>query len=95
MGVCHQNRPDDEISVEMVLKHFEAAAVRGYAPAQVQLGDFCYEGKGTEQDYEKAYEWYQKAAAQGADVDQERLEIAERKSRKGALDMLKGWLKRS
>ena len=95
LRICHPNRLDDETLAEMVLKHFEAAAVRGYAPAQVQLGDFCYEGKGTEQDYEKAYEWYQKAAAQGADVDQERLEIAERKSRKGVLDMLKGWLKRS
>ena len=95
LRICHPNRLDDETLAEMVLKHFEAAAVRGYAPAQVQLGDFCYEGKGTEQDYEKAYEWYQKAAAQGADVDQERLKIAERKSRKGVLDMLKGWLKRS
>ena len=47
------------------MKWHHKAAEQGHAEAQYNLG-ICYEnGKGVEQDYEKAEEWYREAAAQG------------------------------
>jgi TPR repeat protein len=44
---------------------FRRAAERGYAPSQYELG-YCYEsGKGAEQSYPIANQWYEKAALQG------------------------------
>lgn len=41
------------------------AASYGDSAAQCQLGDAYFNGEGVAQDYEKAFEWYEKAAAQG------------------------------
>ncbi len=41
------------------------AAESGYAYAQNNLGDCYYYGRGVQQDYTKAVEWFQKAANQG------------------------------
>src|ERR1035441_3080473 len=44
---------------------FRRAAEQGYAPSQYDLG-YCYEsGKGVEQSYPTANQWYEKAANQG------------------------------
>ena len=45
----------------------------GFAPAQRQLGDAYLSGKGVEQDSQKAYEWFLKAAGQGDDKAQFRV----------------------
>lgn len=45
----------------------------GFAQAQRQLGDMYLSGKGVEQDSQKAYEWYLKAAEQGDDKAQFRV----------------------
>ena len=44
---------------------FQQAAEKGYADAQLYLGDMYYQGKGITQDYSKAANWYTKAAEQG------------------------------
>ena len=36
----------------------DRAAKRGYAPAQINLGDLYVEGKGVSLDYVTAYMWY-------------------------------------
>lgn len=41
------------------------AAEAGYGPAECGLADMYFEGRGVEQSYEKAIEWYAKAMAQG------------------------------
>ena len=45
----------------------------GFAPAQRQLGDAYLSGKGVEQDSQKAYEWFLKAAQQGDEKSQFRV----------------------
>lgn len=45
----------------------------GFAPAQRHLGDAYLSGKGVEQDSQKAYEWFLKAAQQGDDKAQFRV----------------------
>jgi|GEM_PF-706232 len=47
------------------VKHFRAAADRGYAPAQAYMGYFYKHGQGVPQDYSLAVQWYRKAADQG------------------------------
>ncbi len=42
-----------------------AAAVQGYAPAQIKLGNYYQHGYGFKQNYRKAVDWYFKAAEQG------------------------------
>ena len=37
----------------------------GYGPAECALADMYYEGRGVDQSYGKAVEWYSKADAQG------------------------------
>lgn len=41
------------------------SALKGYAPAQLQLGTMYLEGIGIEQNPETAYEWFKQAAEQG------------------------------
>jgi hypothetical protein len=44
---------------------FRRAALKGYAPSQYRLG-YCYEsGRGAEQSFSTANDWYEKAAVQG------------------------------
>ena len=44
---------------------FRRAALKGYAPSQYRLG-YCYEsGRGAEQSFSTANDWYEKAALQG------------------------------
>lgn len=42
----------------------QSLAEKGEASAQEVLGGMYFVGEGTKQDYEKAKEWYEKAAAQ-------------------------------
>jgi TPR repeat protein len=49
----------------MEFKAIYKRAVDGIAEYQIQLADMYYRGKVIEQDYKKAFEWYQKAADQG------------------------------
>ncbi len=44
---------------------FEAAAATGDVPAMVKLGEYYKDGSGVPQDYDKAREWWEKAAATG------------------------------
>ncbi|MBQ2481415.1 MAG: SEL1-like repeat protein, partial [Treponema sp.] len=52
----NENEKFDELSKK---------AEQGYADAQYNLGVMYDCGRGVEQDYEKAFEWYTKAAEQG------------------------------
>ena len=45
--------------------HLQNSAQKGYADAQVLLGDIYYRGYLGERDYDSALEWYMKAAVQG------------------------------
>ena len=49
------------------IEYMSKAATKGFAPAQNNLGNKYYNGKGVEKDYAKAVEWYRKAAEQGYD----------------------------
>lgn len=71
----------------------EAAANKGHVDAMIRSGDCYYEGIGTEQDYGKALEWYQKVEEHGAEVDMDKLENARKMSRKGVFQKLKGLFK--
>lgn len=54
-----------EIDSESVQKTIMSAE-QGEASAQEGLGEMYFHGLGVRQDYEKAREWYQKAALQGS-----------------------------
>ncbi|MBQ7665449.1 MAG: toll/interleukin-1 receptor domain-containing protein [Synergistaceae bacterium] len=55
-------------------EHFERAAEKDITQAQVELGTMYFHGLGVKQDYEKAAEWYEKAAAKGDYFAQGRLD---------------------
>jgi TPR repeat protein len=57
---------------------FETLANEGYAPAQYMMGFFHFNGDGIEQDFEKAIEYYLKAAEQGHPMANVRLEELQR-----------------
>ncbi len=56
-----QTQSEDEIEFKKCLTKAQAGDVN----AQVKLGNCYYDGKGIPQNYEKAVEWYTKAAKQG------------------------------
>lgn len=55
------------------LKLYHSLALRGYAPAQSNLGSMYATGRGVKQSYEKALDLYRKAAEQGYAVAQNNL----------------------
>lgn len=59
--------------------HSKFAAL-GSAEAQYKLGQMYEEGQGTQADYAKAREWYEKAATQGYDKAKQRLETWDEKA---------------
>ncbi len=56
----------DRANYQTALKVWMDQAVAGDAEAQNYVGEIHHKGLGTEPDYAKAAEWYQKAAAQGS-----------------------------
>ncbi|MBR0238174.1 MAG: SEL1-like repeat protein [Thermoguttaceae bacterium] len=67
---------NDNVTEKQRQQEMDAAfgmANDGFAPAQRQLGDAYLSGKGVEQDSQKAYEWFLKAAQQGDDKAQFRV----------------------
>ena len=56
------------------IKSLMEAAEQGDAKAQTELADRYRDGKGIDQDYTKAVEWYRKAAEQNYDYAIEALE---------------------
>ena len=52
---------------------FEDFAKNGNKQAQAVIGDMYSDGEGVEQNYFKAYEWYEKAANQGYALAQNNL----------------------
>lgn len=48
----------------------QKAAKKGDPIAQYKLGEMYHKGKGCEQNYGKAFEWYKKAAEQGDEAAQ-------------------------
>lgn len=55
------------------LKEFRPLAEKGDANAEVNLGNLYMRGLGVEQDYARAYHWYDKAARQGNVAGQAKL----------------------
>ena len=47
------------------IRALEERAIKGEAEAQIALGNIYVQGKDIEQDYSKAFEWFEKAANQG------------------------------
>lgn len=67
---------NDNVTEEQRQQEIDAVfgmANDGFAPAQRQLGDAYLSGKGVDQDSQKAYEWFLKAAQQGDDKAQFRV----------------------
>ena len=58
------------MSENQKLKDMFAKANAGDADAQYNLGFMYYNGKGVEQDYKKAYEWYSKSAEQDKEYEE-------------------------
>ena len=59
---------NDNVTDKQKRQEFDAIvgmANDGFAPAQCLLGDIYLSGKGVQQDSQKAYEWFLKAAQQG------------------------------
>jgi len=56
---------DHEKRVQKKMNYLVTAAVQGYAPAQIKLGNYYQHSYGFKQDYRKAVSWYFKAAEQG------------------------------
>ena len=57
-SICFCLSPDE-------IKALEKRAVQGEAEAQIAIGNLYVHGNDIEQDYTKAFEWYEKAAKQG------------------------------
>ena len=100
LSVCYLKKLGTEKGNGLLQKHMEkrfhlceAAASQGHAKAQKELGDFYFSGLVTERDYEKAYEWYQKALDQGEEIDEMTLITAKKGSKKGVLKKFSSWLK--
>ena len=51
--------------LKRAVNNFRAAAARGDAEAQIQLGAFYEHGEGVKKDLSEALKWYRKAAEQG------------------------------
>jgi len=56
---------DSKSQLQKKINWLVAAAVQGYAPAQIKLGNYYQHGYDFKKDYKKAFEWYLKAAEQG------------------------------
>ena len=61
---CALFSPPNTISAED-LQTLQTQAAQGDAKAQIDLGQRYHFGRGVPQDYDKAREWYEKAATQG------------------------------
>ena len=57
------------------LKWFRAAADKGNARAQANLGWMFYNGRGVPKDYDSAVQWYRKSAEQGNAIGQFNLAV--------------------
>lgn len=69
---------------EGVFTYQKKMADYGNPEAQVKLGEMYEEGHGTEQDYEKARQWYQKAVDQGYEPAKNKLVKLELRKQKEA-----------
>ena len=65
LGICYQEGIGVEQSDSDAYYWFRNAARLGDAEGQYLTAYYCFQGKGTLQDYKAASEWAQKAAAQG------------------------------
>lgn len=65
LGICYQEGIGVEQSDSDAYYWFRSAARLGDAEGQYLTAYYCYQGKGTLQDYKTAGEWAQKAAEQG------------------------------
>ena len=59
--------PNKLLYPSVAISYYRKAAELGCAPAQFNLGVAYERGRGVAQDFEQAFEWYRKAAAQGND----------------------------
>ena len=57
----------------MNINKLKKIAENGFVKAQYLLGNWYYYGNGVEQDYEEAFKWFKKAAEQGNQKAQKRL----------------------
>ncbi len=64
IGIIHFNNATEE-DLKIAFKCFRAAAERGYADAQFQLGKMYDSGTGVSKDRDEAAKWFLKAAEQG------------------------------
>lgn len=69
---------------EGVFAYQKKMADYGNPEAQVKLGEMYEEGHGTEQDYAKARQWYQKAADQGFAAANKKLQQLEARKQREA-----------
>jgi len=65
LGVMYQLGLGVEKDMMKAVSFYQAAADKGYAPGQYNMGLLLYEGKAVKQDYKRAYEMFEKAAKQG------------------------------
>lgn len=65
IGELLMNSPEFEDNVE-AFKYMQKSASQGYAPAQLEVGNFYAEAIYVKQDIQKSIEMYEKASAQGS-----------------------------
>lgn len=65
MGLRHVEGRGTRQDLAQAARWFEAAATRGFAPAQFRLGNLYEKGLGVPRDMAKAMDWYEHAAAGG------------------------------
>jgi len=68
-----QNGGAYEEYLQAEAERYRHAAEKGDAAAQINLGNVYWDGKGVEQDREKAAMWYRRAADQGHATGQQNL----------------------
>lgn len=65
LGTLYEAGKGVDKNMEEAVSYMRNGADMGYGPAECALADMYYEGRGVEQSYGKAVEWYAKADAQG------------------------------
>lgn len=65
LGVLYEAGEGMDGDMNKAVSYMKKAADMGYGPAECAIADMYYEGRGVEQSYEKAVEWYAKADGQG------------------------------
>jgi uncharacterized protein len=65
LAIRYEHGKDGAVNLRMAAKHYRLAAEGGHLDAQLTMAKLCLIGKGVQQDFEEAFDWYLRAAERG------------------------------